>query len=233
MAPVERSTQCLVAPKRKARPRGQQTKALVKPCPYAVDAEQLNARSSQFDRQRNAVQPAADLDDCPDVHSVSTTRGSTACARATKSSIAPVRRATVNVLWSGTAKRSETIDTLVRVLQDFLARGKDVHVNGSLAEAPRPCGRPHPASARNCREAAADAARPKPGTTTFSAEARVAYGNAEPAGDRHRDQRRIRQWGHFDDSCTVRELASQQLCATACASRVFPMPAGPTTVTNS
>ena len=61
MAPVQRGAQGLMAQRRIARTAHQQAKAVVELVPQAVQAEVADAPGRQLQRQRNAVQAAADL----------------------------------------------------------------------------------------------------------------------------------------------------------------------------
>lgn len=62
VAPLERGAQCLLPCRRIAAAGGQQAEALVEARAHAFDAEQRHPRRGQLERQRNAVEFAADLD---------------------------------------------------------------------------------------------------------------------------------------------------------------------------
>ncbi|MFY4695353.1 hypothetical protein [Burkholderia glumae] len=64
-APVERGAQRLVARQRGAKTARQQREPVGQPLVDAVDAEADDARGGQLDRERNAVEAAADLADQP------------------------------------------------------------------------------------------------------------------------------------------------------------------------
>ena len=63
VAPFERRAQRLVPAQHDARAAREQVEALVEPRAQPLDAEQRYARGGELDRERNAVEPAADLDD--------------------------------------------------------------------------------------------------------------------------------------------------------------------------
>ena len=61
VAPIDQGAQRLLARKDVAAAAGEHPEALVEPFAQLFWAEHLHARSRQFDRQRNAVEPAADV----------------------------------------------------------------------------------------------------------------------------------------------------------------------------
>ncbi len=63
MAPFQRRAQRLVSAQHDARTDREHVEALVETRAQAFDAEQRQARGGEFDGERNAVQPPADLDD--------------------------------------------------------------------------------------------------------------------------------------------------------------------------
>jgi len=67
MTPLERRSQRLVPAEHCARSGGEHVEALAEPRAQAFDAEQRHAGGRELDGQRNAVEPAADLDDRFDV----------------------------------------------------------------------------------------------------------------------------------------------------------------------
>ena len=63
VAPVECGAQCLVLAQRHARAAGQHPEALAQVLAQAVDAKHRHARGGQFERQRQPIEPPADVDD--------------------------------------------------------------------------------------------------------------------------------------------------------------------------
>ena len=63
MAPVDQRAQRLLARKRVAAAAGEHAEALVEPLAQLLQAEHLDARRRQLDRERNAVQAPADVGD--------------------------------------------------------------------------------------------------------------------------------------------------------------------------
>ena len=63
VAPIDRGAQGLLARQGGAAAAGQQAKGIVQPRGDLLDAEHLHAAGGQLDRERNAVEPAADLGD--------------------------------------------------------------------------------------------------------------------------------------------------------------------------
>ncbi len=63
IAPVEHGTQCLMASARGATSRGQHREGIVKPLGETTQSEESDACGGQLDRQGNAIEPTADLDD--------------------------------------------------------------------------------------------------------------------------------------------------------------------------
>ena len=63
VAPFQRRAQRLMPAQHDARARSEHVEAFVEARAQAFDAEQRHPRRGEFDRERNAVQPPADLDD--------------------------------------------------------------------------------------------------------------------------------------------------------------------------
>lgn len=65
--PVERGTECLVVWQAGPRPSGEQPEPVFEPGGDLLDRQHLGPRRGQLDRQREAIEAPAQLDDCADV----------------------------------------------------------------------------------------------------------------------------------------------------------------------
>ncbi len=60
VAPIEHRSQRAMPRQRRARTVGEQCEALIEPFAQFIDRQRAQARRSQFDRQRHAVEPRTD-----------------------------------------------------------------------------------------------------------------------------------------------------------------------------
>ncbi len=118
VAPLERGAQRLMAAQLHARAARQHVEALVEALGEPLHAEQRHARRGQLDRQRDAVELAADLDDrrrrC---RAPSRKRGSSACARSMNSATAPYCAAASSSSDARHGQPAEAVDLLAATLQ--------------------------------------------------------------------------------------------------------------------
>ena len=125
VAPFERRAQRLMAAQNDARPPVSRLKRSSQARAQALDAEQRQPRGGELDRERNAVEPPADLD-----HRRQIGRGQREAridglrARYEQLDRAGLQRVS-RVGGAGTASAPSAIDVLVGGLERFLARDED------------------------------------------------------------------------------------------------------------
>ena len=85
VAPLDGRLKRLMTRHRGPRSAGQQAEAIVEPLADLIDREHLDPRGRELDRQRNAIEPPADLGDSCALAAVSSKSATTLCARSTNS----------------------------------------------------------------------------------------------------------------------------------------------------
>ncbi|HZT54731.1 MAG TPA: hypothetical protein VFA35_00785, partial [Burkholderiaceae bacterium] len=210
MAPFERGAQGLVPAQGDACASGQQAKALVEALPHAVDAEQGHAPGAELDRERNAVEPAADLDHAGDVlrrerkavderacAGNEELHGTGGCGRVEAGCISPVAR---------NGQRAEPVHVLVGMAQQLLARRQHVDAGRAAAQQRHEGvdGLEHVLAVVEDQQQALCGERLQ---RMLEARRRIADRDAERTRDRGRDQRRLDQRRELDQAHAVRERA--------------------------
>ena len=160
VAPVDQGGHRLVPRQSAGVSAGEQTEALVEPLGDLARREDLHARGGQLDRQRNAVEPAADLGNIRRVVVASTQSRRrpqahdrrTARPRHTQY----VLRTPARIGWN--RKRRQPIDTLARNLQRLSAGRENAHVGARLHECWLRRREPEQSRARSCLRSAGDGA---------------------------------------------------------------------------
>ena len=138
VAPVERRPQRLLARQRAARAAGQQAEALVQPGANASHGESAHARRGQLERQRDAVEPPADLVAAPRCPAAGRSADRPQRARREQLSTGRVRR---HVVGLGHGQRRQP-RPLAGQVQRLAAGGQDGEV-GQRAAAGPPARPPH------------------------------------------------------------------------------------------
>jgi len=228
MTPCEHLVQRLVAPGRGPCTGGQQPKAFVKAFAHAGHAQQGHACGGQFDRQRQTIEPAADVDHVGDVVLRSAQSRAAVRPRGRRTARRPRPGRGASLLPSGTTACGAITDAR-GTAQQLLAGRQHAH---APAHARAATAQKRLAASTRCSQCRAPAAAcVLQRSITSSLGLRPASVGARGLRDRSGQHIRSTTGASSDQPHAVGE-AGVRRCATACAIRFLPMPPAPTMLTS-
>ncbi len=196
VAPLQRAAQRLVPPQHRARAAGQHVETLAEPCPQPLDAQERHPGGGELQRERDAIQVATDVD-----HGggVALAEREPRIGRPRRRDEELDRRVAPGRVGIGRRhrQRREAVHLLVDELERLLARHQHAHVG---REAPQCLDQRHHAVEQVLAvvEHEQELLRAQHRGHGVLRRALGRYGNADDAGDRAADERRIRERGELD-----------------------------------